>query len=191
MRRFALQFAAEAKLGPPGWATKGGTGAAILSDALELETRCKGFITSPPPPPPPPLSTTVAGGNAAADAVGIVVVVDAVAGDDSLITAKADSQQGSVRKPFKTIHAALVAVRQRRADTDGEAPSAAVIYLRGGMTHWLSSTITLGPVDSGLTIARYPSDPTPGTSALHGGRGWLTRAAPRGLRTRQVVAVLF
>eukprot|EP00729_Bicosta_minor_P005738 gene5738-25812_t len=174
MRQFALQFASEAKLGPHGWAVQGGKGAAILSDALELDTKCKKFDTLPSASLPQSedggsnveQGRSTGEGTANVDAVAVAVVVDAVHGIDPTPQTGARRNDGaatigSVHNPFKTIDAALSAIRLRRSSSSSSSRS--TLYLRGGMTHWLANTISIGLEDSGLTISTYPNDPTPGT----------------------------
>lgn len=164
MRQFALQFASEAKLGPHGWAVQGGKGAAILSDALELDTKCKKFDTLPSASLPQSedggsnveQGRRTGEGTANVDAVAVAVVVDAVHGIDPTPQTGARRNDGaatigSVHNPFKTIDAALSAIRLRRSRSSSSSRS--TLYLRGGMTHWLANTISIGLEDSTYTRA--------------------------------------
>ncbi len=69
--------------------------------------------------------------------------------DDALVVdpdGGSDSNAGTEKKPLRTIHAALAKVKR-----------GGIIALRSG-THFLDSTLTLGPGHSALTIRNFPGE---------------------------------
>lgn len=64
-------------------------------------------------------------------------------------TAGSDSGAGTVSSPLKTISAALALSRA--------TPNPASIILRNG-THYLLETLTLTPIDSGISFSAYPGE---------------------------------
>eukprot|EP01051_Picozoa_sp_SAG22_P013824 SAG22_NODE_1596_length_4037_cov_2.253682_5_plen_321_part_00 len=60
---------------------------------------------------------------------------------------------GDPRAPFRTVHAAVAAVRAA-GRADGER---ALVVLRGG-THYVTSTLELGPEDSDISILNMPGE---------------------------------
>ena len=71
-------------------------------------------------------------------------VVDPTSGSDD------GRGDGSVHRPFRSVHRAVEAARERRAGTAGQSYSTTVVLRQG--THYLGRTLHLDERDSGLTI---------------------------------------
>jgi hypothetical protein len=106
-------------------------------------------LSTPPPVPCAPPAAPVSQSH-------LHAAVDCCIGDD----VRAD---GSPKRPFRTLHAAIRHIRQLRASSPASQLPPAVINLGPGV-HYLSHTLTLTAADSNLTIRGHN-----GASFLSGG----------------------
>ena len=115
-------------------------------DALELGTLCNMSLSAGAVLQPRPFLY-----KAEQKSDALALFVDSTSGDDS--------NPGTIDKPLKTLSKAVAVFEYERGDRAG------IIYLREGM-YFLSSTIELGPEDSGLTITGYMNE----KATISGGR---------------------
>eukprot|EP00040_Diaphanoeca_grandis_P035793 m.225897 g.225897 ORF g.225897 m.225897 type:complete len:841 (-) comp33472_c0_seq5:209-2731(-) len=158
VRKFAIQWAADNKLGTPSLMSS------ILSDALQIHTKCNttdvapattmtlhrmSSVTTAGTQHPIVLNCSTKGdvGNSS-NPHKTCLFVDAVLGEDD--------NSGNLQSPFKSIAVAI----NRVASIQG--PTA--VYLREGV-HFLSNTLELDHRHSGMQISGYPGE----TAQVSGG----------------------